>query len=68
MNDLFVDEITLVVAKGADNIESYIHRNLGTIIEIKHQAFRIVLYPDMEYLAEHGSVYTFSNGELNLFV
>ncbi len=67
-NDLFVEEITLVAPKGVENIESYIHRNLGTIMEIKHKAYRIVLYPDMDYLAKRGSVYTFSNGKLNLFI
>ena len=68
INDLFVEEITLVIPKGVENMEDFITRNLGTIIEIKHKAFRIVLYPDMEYLAKHGSIYTFSDGKLNVFI
>jgi hypothetical protein len=68
INDLVVEEITLVAPKGAENIELFITRNLGTILEIKHKAYRIVLYPDMDYLAKQGSVYTFSNGKLNLFI
>ena len=68
MNDLFVEEITLVVPKDMENIESYIKRNLGTIVDVKQRAFRIVLYPDMEYLAKKGSVYTFSDGKLNVFI
>jgi hypothetical protein len=67
-NDLFVEEITLVAPKGVDNIEEFVTRNLGTIMEIKHKAYRIVLYPDMEYLAKQGSVYTFSDGKLNVFI
>jgi hypothetical protein len=66
--DLFIEEITLVAPKGVENIEAFITRNLGTIIEIKHKAYRIALYPDMEYLANEGSVYTFSDGKLNLFI
>ena len=68
INDLFVEEITLVAPKGVENIEAFITRNLGTIMEIKHKAYRIVLYPDMEYLAKQGSVYTFADGKLNLFI
>ncbi len=68
INDLFVEEITLVVPKGAEKIEEFILLHLGTIVEIKHKAYRIVLYPDMEYLAKQGSVYTFSEGKLNLFI
>lgn len=67
-NDLFVEEITLVVPKDVENIESYIARNLGTITEVNQRAFRVVLYPDMEYLAKKGSVYTFSDGKLNVFI
>ena len=68
INDLFVEEITLVAPKGIDNIELFITRNLGTIMDIKHRAFRVALYPDMDYLAKQGSVYTFSDGKLNLFI
>ena len=68
MGDLFVEEITLVIPKGVENMESYITRNLGTILEVKHKAYRIVLYPDMEYLAKHGSIYTFADGKLNVFI
>ncbi len=68
IKDLFVEEITLVAPKGAEKIEDFILKHLGTIMEIKHQAYRVVLYPDMEYLAKRGSVYTFSDGKLNVFI
>jgi hypothetical protein len=68
INDLFVEEITLVIPKGVENMEDFITRNLGTILEIKHKAYRIVLYPDMEYLAKRGSIYTFADGKLNVFI
>ena len=68
INDLFVEEITLVIPKGVENMESYIKRNLGTILEVNQRAFRIALYPDMDYLAKQGSVYTFSDGKLNLSI